>query len=265
MTVIADVQSPLRRPGFRDCSGASNVTRSLLGYLALAGPFYVTVSLAQAFTRSGFDPARDEWSLLALGHQGWIQMTNLVLVGAMTAVGAIGVRRAIGRSADGGVWAPRLLFAYGIALIGAGLFRADPANGFPSGTKAVGPPQASWHASLHILFGSIGFACLIAACFVIARAYTRRGQGRAAMLSRVVGVVFAIAFAGIATGAGSIGINLGFTAAIVVSYAWLTAMAIDLYRRTRLVDRASTQSAPKADPRTAPPRADRARVVSTMT
>jgi hypothetical protein len=33
------------RPG-RDCPAAGNVTRSLLGYLALAGPFYVVVSLA---------------------------------------------------------------------------------------------------------------------------------------------------------------------------------------------------------------------------
>jgi hypothetical protein len=40
-------------PGARtrqDCSAAGNVTRSLLGYLALAGPFYVVVSLAQALT-----------------------------------------------------------------------------------------------------------------------------------------------------------------------------------------------------------------------
>jgi hypothetical protein len=118
-------------------------------------------------------------------------------------------------------------------LIGAGLFRADAANGFPSHAKAAVAMQLSWHGSLHIVFGSIGFACLIAACFVFARAYTRRGQTRAAVLSRVVGVVFAIAFAGIATGAGSIVTNLGFTAAIVMSYAWLTAVAVDLYRRTR--------------------------------
>jgi hypothetical protein len=160
-------------------------------------------------------------------------MANLILTGAMTLAGAVGVRRAIGRSADGGTWAPRLLGAYGVALIGAGIFRADAANGFPSHAKAAVATQLSWHASLHVVFGSIGFACLIAACFVFARAYTRRGRTRAAVLSRVVGVVFAIAFAGIATGASSIAVNLGFTAAIVISYAWLTAVAVDLYRRTR--------------------------------
>jgi hypothetical protein len=38
----------------------------------LSGPLYVLVSLAQALTRAGFSLRRDEWSLLALGHVGWI-------------------------------------------------------------------------------------------------------------------------------------------------------------------------------------------------
>jgi F0F1-type ATP synthase assembly protein I len=38
---------------------------------------------------------------------------------------------------------------------------------------------------------------------VIARSYARRKQHRAAVVSRVVGMVFAVAFAGIANGAGS--------------------------------------------------------------
>ena len=49
-----------------------------------------------------------------------------------------------------------------------------------------------------------------------------------------MGVVFAAGFAAIATGAASEAINLGFTAAIIASYAWLTAVAVGLYRRTRL-------------------------------
>jgi hypothetical protein len=57
-----------------------------------------------------------------------------------------------------------------------------------------------------------------------------------------VGVAFTLAFAGIATGAGSIAINLGFTVAIVISYAWLAAVAVDLYRRTRLNNRMSARS-----------------------
>lgn len=51
-----------------------------------------------------------------------------------------------------------------------------------------------------------------------------------------MGVVFAAGFAGIATGAASEAINLGFTAAVVISSAWLTIVAVDLYRRTRTAD-----------------------------
>lgn len=81
--------------------------------------------------------------------------------------------------------------------------------------------------------GSIGFGCLIALCFAMARSYSRLAQHRAAMASRVVGFGFAGAFAGIAAGAGAAAINLAFTAAVVASCAWLTALAVDLYRRTR--------------------------------
>jgi len=234
MTTIPNAQRTFSRPRPRHCPASGNITRSLLGYLALAGPFYVVVSLAQALSRPGFSLARDEWSLLALGHMGWIQMVNLILTGAMTVAGAIGVRRAIGRPAPGGVWAPRLLAGYGVALIGAGIFRADPAHGFPPGASTVDANQVSWHGTLHLLVGSIGFACLIGVCFVIARSYAHREHHRAAVVSRAVGVVFAAAFAGIATGAGSAAINLSFTAAVIASYAWLTAVAADIYRRTRL-------------------------------
>jgi hypothetical protein len=215
------------------CGSSANVTRSLVGYLAIAGPFYAVVSLVQALTRDGFSLVHDEWSLLAAGHWGWIQAANLILTGAMTLAGAAGFRRAVGRSAPGGVWAPRLLAGYGFALIGAGIFGADAADGFPPGTSPGRPAHVSWHGALHVLSGSIGFACLIAACFVIARVYARRGHRRTAIASQVIGAVFAVAFAGIASGTSSAAVNLAFTAAVVASWAWLSAVAISLYRRSR--------------------------------
>jgi Protein of unknown function (DUF998) len=243
MTPVAE--SPLAafdRRRRRDCSTQANVTRSLLGYLAVAGPLYVGLSLAQALTRPGFNIARDEWSLLTLGDLGWMQIANLALTGAMLVAGALGIRRAVGRRNPGGTWAPRLLAGYGFALIAAAAFRADPAQGFPPGAPAGRAVDVTWHGTLHIIFGSLGFTCLIAACFVIARSYTLLANRRAAMASRAVGVLFAVAFAGIASGAANTAINLGFTAAVVVSFAWLTAVAADLYRRTRRNDFNPTQS-----------------------
>ena len=73
------------------------VTKSLLGYGIIAGPFYVVVSLAQVLTRDGFDLTRHAWGLLANGELGWIQVANFTLTGAMLVAFAVGLRRGAGR------------------------------------------------------------------------------------------------------------------------------------------------------------------------
>jgi Protein of unknown function (DUF998) len=71
------------------------VTRSLLGYGVIAGPFYVVVSLVQALTRDGFDLTRHAWSLLANGELGWVQVANFAVTGAMLVAFAVGLHRAL--------------------------------------------------------------------------------------------------------------------------------------------------------------------------
>jgi hypothetical protein len=89
-----------------DCPPAPvRVTKSLLGYGVVAGPFYVAVSLAEALTRSGFSLARDDWSLLANGALGWVHVLVLVLTALMVGAAAGGVvrqRRAEGVNAASG-------------------------------------------------------------------------------------------------------------------------------------------------------------------
>ncbi|HEU5353283.1 MAG TPA: DUF998 domain-containing protein [Actinocrinis sp.] len=80
----------------RNCTPAARVTKSLLGYGVIAGPFYVVTSLAQALTRDGFDPTKHAWNLLSNGALGWIQITNFLLTGLMTIAAAVGLRRALG-------------------------------------------------------------------------------------------------------------------------------------------------------------------------
>src|SRR5688500_19924235 len=106
------------------------VTRSLLGYGPLAGAFYLVSGLAQALTRKGFDLTRHDLSLLANGPLGWIQITTLVVTGLMTVAAATGVLRAL-RNERGGTWGAGLLAGYGLALVAAGAFVADPMDGFP--------------------------------------------------------------------------------------------------------------------------------------
>lgn len=49
---------------------AAAVTRSLLGWGVVAGPFYLVVGLVLALTRPGFDLSRHQLSLLMLGDGG---------------------------------------------------------------------------------------------------------------------------------------------------------------------------------------------------
>lgn len=227
--------SPLLGRGDADRTAA--ITRSLLGWGVVAGPFYVLVGLAQALTRPGYDLARHDLSLLANGPLGWIQIANLVLTGLMVVAAGIGIRRALrvlGRG-PGSTWGPILLVAYGVGLVGAGVFVADPMNGFPAGTPD-GPPRTATVGGIgHLAFGGIGFLCLIAACLVLARHYRSQHRRRMAAFSVVTGVVYLVAFAGIASGAAAPAIVLGFWAAVVLAFAWLAVVCVDLYRRTPLL------------------------------
>src|SRR4030095_13022965 len=110
-------------------------TGALLASGAVAGPVYVMVTMAQALTRDGFDLSTDRFSWLTVGERGWIQQSNMVLVGVLTGLFAIGVSRVM-RTGRGAVWAPRLLGLFGMAYIIGGLLRADPHIGFPPGHTA---------------------------------------------------------------------------------------------------------------------------------
>lgn len=210
------------------CTPEQAVTKSLLGYGLIAGPVYVATSVVQALMRDGFDLNRHEWSLLANGDLGWVQMVNLVLAGLMTVAFAIGLRRVLG-AGRGARWAPRLVAAYGISLVGAGAFRADPALGFPIGTPD-GPGPISWHGMLHLVAGGVGFTCISLACFVIAGRYADEGQRGWATFSKVTAVVFLAGFALVASGRGGVTANLSFTAAVVLVWAWMIAVAAERYR-----------------------------------
>jgi hypothetical protein len=210
------------------------VTKSLLGYGVIAGPFYVAASLTEALTRSGFNLARDDWSLLANGTLGWIHMVVLVLTGLMTGAAAAGVvrqLRAVRLNAASG-W---FLSVYAAGLVGAGLFAADPADGFPVGTPTGPTETPSWHGSLHIVFGGVGFLGLITACLVLAWQFRRLRQLTWTVFSLVTGVVFLAAFAGIATGGApsSAGV-LTFTGAVILAWVWLALVSAHMYRRASI-------------------------------
>jgi hypothetical membrane protein len=208
------------------CTPAVRTTKSLLGYGVIAGSLYVVTALAQAFTRDGFDLSRHAWSLLSNGGLGWIQITNFVLTGLMTVAAAIGLRRALA-SGRGRTWAPLLIATYGVSLVGAGIFRADPGQGFPVGTP--GTTTTTWHGMLHFMIGGIGFLCLVASCVVLAGRFSHEGRRGLAWFSRITGVVFLAGFAGIASGSQG-PTTLAFVAAVLIAWAWLTTVSVHFYR-----------------------------------
>ena len=216
---------PTTPPKAGTCTPAQRVTKSLLGYGVLAGVVFEVSVLIQGLTRQGFRIAHDDASLLSNGPLGWIQIATFLLAGAMTIAAAAGMRRAMASR-----WAPRLIAIYGAGLIGAGIFSADPADGFGPGAPLGRAAHVSWHAAGHLIAASIGFAALIAACLVVARYFSHRRRRGLAWYSLLTGVVFGAAFAGVATGSASSAIVLPFYAAVLAAFTWLAVVSVHLYR-----------------------------------
>ena len=220
-TITSQTRStgPATRPG----------TAALLAAGAVAGPLYVGVALAQALTRQGFDLTRHPWSVLANGELGWIQVTNLIVTGVLVIAFAVGLRRVLaeGRASR---WAPRLIALYGISLVAAGIFRADPVADFPVGTPAT--TTVSGHGMVHLMAGAVGFVCLTAACLLLARRFAPTNRAWA-IWTAGAGIVFLGAFVGIASGAGSRTTIVIFVAAVLIIWTWFTTFALHLLRATR--------------------------------
>jgi hypothetical protein len=162
-----------------------------------AGPLYVAVGVAQILTREGFDARRHALSLLSNGSLGWIQIGNFIATGVLVVLGAIGLRAAW-RGSRGGTWVPLLLAAFGVSLIGAGIFVADPGAGFPPGTPDPPPFSPGYGPTrdgiLHFVFGGIGFYAFIAATLVAARRFWSQERPNWALYSVATGVGFFASF-----------------------------------------------------------------------
>jgi hypothetical protein len=213
----ATTLSPTTSPSASSASKAST-TRALLACGVLAGPVYLLVYFVQAFTRPGFDIARHPASVLSNGDLGWIQVTSFVVTGLLLLAGAVGLRRALhpGRA---GTWGPLLLGLSGLAMIAAGVFAADPMDGFPPGTPAGPPTSLSTTGTLHFVTALVGFTAWIALCFVFARRFASRGERGWAIFSIITGVLFPAGFLG--SGMGPV---LAFVGAVVLMLVWISAV-----------------------------------------
>jgi hypothetical protein len=140
---------------------------------------------------------------------------------------AVGQRRRHAASATWHAWryvGPLLLGLYGVGLIGAAMFTADPGMGFPPGA----PEQTiiSTRGLMHLAVGSIGFLGFVVTCFVFARRFGELAQPQWKGFSLITGVLFLAAFLGIASGSkGRVGFP--FALAVVLGFTWISMLMLD--------------------------------------
>lgn len=199
----------------------------------IAGPLFVVAFLIQGAARPDYDPLRHSISSLALGAFGWVQSLSFIVSGLLSLAFAAGVRQVL-RSRPratwpkSAAWGTLLLGAWAVHLIGAGLFVTDPDSGYPPGSPIPTPEP-----TLHNLSAGLGNPALVAACFVFARWFARRGERNWALASTVSGaavltsVILASYGFGRTGGIAEIG-GLFQRVMGVCAWAWFTALAVHL-------------------------------------
>lgn len=156
-------------------------TDSSTQWLLACGPIgafgFILVFLIAGAIRPNYSPMYHHVSSLSLGDGGWVQISNFVVTGALMAACALGLRRSLA-SGPGATWGPLLIVAFGLGLIGAGVFVADAAFGYPPGAPAGVPTSHTFHGTLHNVVSIVVFASVTAACFVFGPLPETAGQPR---------------------------------------------------------------------------------------
>ncbi len=200
------------------------ITRSMLGWGVVAGPFYVVVGIVLAATRPGFDITQHALSLLELGEHGWMQRANLTVTALMVAVAAAGILRTVrgGR----GLAMGSLVGVYAASLFAAAVFVPDAVEGFPPG-EAGG--QATTSGILHLAAGALGFMALGVAAIAYSRWARSIGDRPRSLVGLLLGLDVIVGFmAGAALAQSVIGVALIWLA-VLAGFAWLALASAHLY------------------------------------
>ncbi|HEY0752706.1 MAG TPA: DUF998 domain-containing protein [Ktedonobacteraceae bacterium] len=198
------------------------ITRFLLASGAI-GPFlFIVVFLIEGVTRPNYSAWRNFVSDLSIGQQGWEQICNFLVCGALMLCFALGLRRVF-RSGKASLWGPILFALFGLGLIVVGLFVTDPLNG----------PQ-TLHGAVHNYVTPLVFILVVAASFVMARRFAGDPNWRGwALYSIIAGVLVAVFF--VATNLALLldqngtlhGAPLGLLqrCAIIIGWSWIALFA----------------------------------------
>ncbi|GAA3388698.1 DUF998 domain-containing protein [Cryptosporangium minutisporangium] len=187
-----------------------------------AGPLFLVVWAAQAFTRSGFEPDRHPLSLLALGALGWIQIANFVVTGTLLIAAGAGLWRTLGPGRSVG-WGSALIAGFGVGMIVAGVFVTDPGAGFPAGAPAGAPERFTWHGALHEIGFVVASLCWTAAAVLFLVRFLRRRRW-------VASAATAVTFSAVLTLAAwpdLDGLSVRLVVATALQFAFVAALTVD--------------------------------------
>lgn len=160
--------------------------RPLLTAGIIAGPLWIIITYAQAFTRDGFDLVRHPASLLSQGNLGWLQVSAFVVAGILYIASAFGLKRTL--VGVGKTWAPIMIGIFGIGMVMGGVFRVDPALGFPPGTPLGIPTTTSLSSQIHSTAPIIAFMALTLGLFILARRFFKQGKKGLAWANIIIGI-----------------------------------------------------------------------------
>lgn len=210
----------------------------LLLACGVIGPLlFIIVFLIAGATRPGYNAMRHFVSSLSQGEMGWVQIANFVVCGVLVMCFAAGLRGALWPG-KGATWGPILLGVFGLCLIGAGIFVADPLLGYPPGE----PETFTRQGIIHTIMSLIAFASLIVACFVLARRFGGDPAWRGwAIYSIATGIAVLVFFIGADVAATSPDPNapsgLIQRLSIIAGWGWIALVALRLMRREPPVSR----------------------------
>lgn len=161
-------------------------------------------------------------SYLTLSDQGWMQIANFCLSGALTLFFAWGLHQAL-QSGRASVLGQLLIAAYGLGLIVSGVFVTDAAFGYPPGTPNGAARVITLHGRLHVIPGvPLTFVSPILASLVLAwRFWGDHTTKRWAIYSLATPLLVVVAQ--LVVGEDSMG--LAQRISIIVLEVWLAAIA----------------------------------------
>jgi Protein of unknown function (DUF998) len=119
-------------------------------------------------------------------------------------------------------WGSLLLGVFGFCQIGVGVFVTDPIRS---------PTGMTFHGTMHLVFGGVGFTALMAACFVFVRTFASLGKTHWAIFSAITELLFLAAFFSAAnTSQSAMGIQFFLNLTFVLAWVWVSAVSYQLMR-----------------------------------